>query len=132
MPEIVASLTEGSREMARDYRKLRVFHLADDVVTDVYKVTSRFPASERFGLTQQLRRAAVSVPCNIVEGSARRKTRDFLNFCSIAAGSANEARYLLDVSHRLGFLAIKDSQRLTEIYTEVVGGLQARLDELAN
>jgi four helix bundle protein len=118
--------------MVRDYRKLRVFQLADDVITDVYKVTSRFPTAERFGLTQQIRRAAVSAPCNIVEGSARRKTRDFLNFCSMAAGSANETRYLFDVAHRLDMLPASDRKRLVDIYTEVIGGLQALIASLEN
>ena len=116
--------------MARDYRKLRVFQIADAIVTDVYRLTSRFPQSERFGITQQIRRAAVSVPCNIVEGSARRKTPEFLNFCSIAAGSANEARYLLEISQRLGYASANECARFINAYSEVVAGLQALITSL--
>ena len=99
--------------MSRDHRKLRVFALADGLVTKIYPLTQHFPATERFGLQMQLRRAAVSAACNIVEGCARRSTSEYLNFLNIAAGSASEARYLLEVSCRLGFLSKEDRQTVT-------------------
>jgi four helix bundle protein len=78
-----------------------VFTPADQLVIDVYRASVDFPASERYGLQGQLRKAAVSSAANIVEGPARRTQREYLNFLNIAAGSAAEARYLADVSGRL-------------------------------
>lgn len=116
--------------MARDYRKLRVFDLADGLVVRIDHVTKAFPATERYGLQVQLRRAALSVPTNIVEGSARRSTRDFVHFITIAAGSAYEARYLTEVSERLGFLSSAEGRDLQAAYTSVCAQLEALIQSL--
>ena len=118
--------------MSRDPRKLRVFHIADDLVTDIYRATSSFPSDERFGLQAQLRRAAVSVACNIVEGSARRTTGEYLHFLNIANGSSAEARYLLEVSWRLKLLTDANHQTLTVRYTDLLKGLQKLIAALQN
>ena len=118
--------------MSRDHRKLRVFTLADDLVVTVYQASAGFPAAERFGLQAQIRRAAVSVPSCIVEGSARRSTKEYLNFLNIAAGSASEVRYLAELSHRLGFMPIEAQRPLTERYTELIARLQALLQALSH
>jgi four helix bundle protein len=90
--------------MSRDHTKLRAFHLADALVLDIYRETRTFPPEERYGLQAQIRRASVSVSANLVEGSARRGDLEYLNFCNIACASAFEARYLVDLSFRLGIL----------------------------
>ncbi len=117
--------------MSRDHRKLRVFVLADSLVLAVYLATKAFPITERFGLQTQLRRAAVSVSTNIVEGSARRSKSEYLNFLNIAAGSAAEAEYLIDLSGRLGFLGEVDRQRLCIHYAKLAAGLQALIRSLS-
>ena len=120
----------STASVSRDHRKLRVFALADDLVTRIYQGTQDFPAMERFGLQIQLRRAAVSVACNIVEGSARRTTNEYLHFLNIAAASASEVRYLVDVSCRLGFLTDASDDVLSAGYTELAACLNALMQSL--
>ena len=116
--------------MSRDPRKLRVFNLADDLVLSVYRATRSFPNEERFGLQSQLRRAAISAATNIVEGCARRTTREYLHFLSVATGSSAEARYLIDVAFRLELLPSSDQRALNEGYTELMKGLQKLVNTL--
>jgi len=93
----------------RDHTKLRAFELADEVAVLVYRMTAGFPREELYGLTSQMRRAAVSVPSNIVEGCARDSQSDYLRFLYIAFGSLRELHYQLSLSKRLGFLRNQDS-----------------------
>jgi four helix bundle protein len=92
----------------RDHTKLRAFELADELVVLIYRVTAGFPKEEMYGLISQIRRAAVSVPSNIVEGCARDSQADYLRFLNIAFGSLRELHYQLDLSSRLGFLCNED------------------------
>ncbi len=96
----------------RDHTKLRAFELADEVVVLVYRTTAGFPKEESFGLTSQMRRAAVSVPSNIVEGCARDSEAEYLRFLGIAFGSLRELHYQLNLSKRLGFLFNEESSLL--------------------
>ena len=92
----------------RDHTKLRAFELADDLAVLVYRVTARFPREELYGLISQMRRAAISIPSNIVEGCARDSQADYLRFLYIAFGSLRELHYQLSLSKRLGFLSNED------------------------
>lgn len=88
----------------RNYKTLKAFQLADELAVMVYTATKVFPKEELFGLTSQLRRAAVSVASNIVEGSARNSKADYVHFLFMAYGSACEMEYQLSLAFRLGYI----------------------------
>jgi four helix bundle protein len=111
--------------MSRDHRKLRVFSLVDELIVQVYKASRRFPVEERYGLQAQLRRAAVSTATNIVEGSARRTTKEYLHFLNVAIGSAAEAQYLIGLSGRLALMDGAECARLCLGYDDALKGLKA-------
>jgi len=85
----------------RNHTKIEAWKLADDLVVTIYEGTRAFPREETYGLTSQLRRAAVSAPANIAEGSARGTKKDYLHFLYIARGSLVEVQYLVHLSGRL-------------------------------
>ena len=116
--------------MSRDPDRLQAFVLADDLVLGAYRATQGFPAAERFGLQSQIRRGAVSVPANLVEGCARRSQRDYLHFVGIAIASASEVRYLINLAVRLGFVSATDGERLKVGYGRVIRALQALVTSL--
>ena len=88
----------------RDHSRLKAFQLADELAVLVYEATRSFPREELFGLRAQMRRAAVSVASNIVEGCARRTRADYLHFLDIAFGSFRELDYQVSLAQRLGYL----------------------------
>ena len=114
--------------MARDFRKLRVYQAADELAFNVYQATKIFPKSEIYGLTSQLRRAAVSVPTNIVEGSHRSTRADYLRFLDIALGSLAEVGYLIDFSVRLGYIDNENSIKLKQSHEECIRMLKALIN----
>ncbi|HYN24405.1 MAG TPA: four helix bundle protein [Pyrinomonadaceae bacterium] len=89
----------------RPHQKLAAWSKGVDLVIDLYKATDRFPKEERFGLTSQIRRAAVSVPSNLAEGAGRHSRKEFGHFISNAQGSASELETELIIAYRLGFLS---------------------------
>jgi four helix bundle protein len=117
----------------RDHTKLRAFEMADEVVGLVYQATATFPKEEIYGLTSQMRRAAVSVPSNIVEGCARDSQADYLRFHYIAFGSLRELHYQTDLSMRLGFLGKQEAAliepRIIETEKVLNGLIRALRDE---
>ena len=91
------------------HKDLEVYKLSLDLVEDIYKLTKSFPASENFGLTSQLRRAVVSLPSNIAEGSSRGSTKDFIRFLNIASGSLTEIETQLVIAERIGYITFSEA-----------------------
>ena len=116
--------------MARDHRKLRVFHDGHALTLDIYKQTRHFPKDEWFGLRAQLRRAAVSIPSNLVEGSARHSTREYFNFLNIARASAAEVLYLLALCFELKLLANAAFSDLRVRSERLNAGLEALVQQV--
>lgn len=110
----------------RDHRKLRAFELADNLALEIYRATREFPREEQFGLTAQMRRAAVSIPSNIVEGCVRHTEADYLRFLDIAYGSVRELEYQVSLAMRLEYMAAVDGLKVTDVAAEtarVLNGL---------
>jgi four helix bundle protein len=114
----------------RDYRDLIVWQKSMDLVAEVYRLTRGFPREELFGLTSQVRRAAVSIPSNIAEGQARQSTAEFRRFLSIAQGSRAEVETQLLIAVRLNYSTESDVQTAVSLLTEIqkmLAVLQTRL-----
>ena len=90
--------------MEKPHKKLKAWQLSMDIAVDLYKATENFPQEERFGLTSQMRRSAVSVPSNVAEGAGRQTKKEFVNFLHIAQGSLSELDTQLELAKRLQFL----------------------------
>ena len=103
----------------REFRELKVWQKAHSFVLDLYRHTMGFPSEERFGLTSHLRKSATSIPSNIAEGCGRRSEKEFSRFLGIAAGSASETEYQLQLAHDLGYLTDGEYQHLSALVTEV-------------
>jgi four helix bundle protein len=114
----------------RDHRKLRAFELADALVLAIYAATKTFPKDEQFGLTSQIRRSAVSVASNIVEGCARKSEADYIRFLDMAFGSVREVEYQLSIATRLGYLANEPATTLTRQADETAKVLAGLLRSL--
>ena len=114
-----------AKEMTKGSKRLQVWEKAHGCAIEAYKMTRRFPREELYGITSQLRRAAFSVPLNIVEGQASNSKREFLNFLNIANRSLVESEYLLEISEELNFLDKSDYKRLQSLRREVAVMLNA-------
>jgi len=93
---------------SRSYRDLEVWKLSLSLVEDIYKATATFPASENYGLSQQIRRAAVSIPSNIAEGQFRNSSKEFRQFLAIALGSSAELETQLIIANKVNYLATEE------------------------
>lgn len=116
--------------MARDHRRLRVYHEAHALTISIYKETRDFPRDEWFGIRAQIRRAAVSIASNIVEGNARRSTPEYVNFLNIARGFAAEVSYLVRLAIELGYVSAAAGQRLERACDQLIPQLEALIQRM--
>ena len=115
-------------QMTRDYRKIRAWQLADELAINIYKATVGFPKSEMFGLIAQMRRAAVSVAANIVEGATRQYQKEYVQFLHTAMGSLAELGYYIGLSQRIGYVAESDAEALTSLQERTARTLRALMN----
>lgn len=116
------------------YSELIVWEKSMDLVTEIYKVTAQFPSEERFGLSSQARRAAVSIPSNIAEGHGRKLTGAYLNHLSIAFGSLMKLETQIQIAARLSYINESDARALLEKAEEIgkmLAGLKRSLTNAA-
>ena len=114
----------------KSYRELETWQIAMELVAEVYRVTKLFPKDEIYGLTNQLRRAAVSVPSNIAEGQGRDSTKEFLHHLSMAHGSLCEVETQLLIAQGLEYLSQEDAERSASLAASVgrlINGLSRSL-----
>jgi four helix bundle protein len=116
----------------RPHQKLDAWSKSVHLVVEVYKATKNFPKEETYGLTSQIRRAAISVPANIAEGAARYSQKEFAYFVSNAQGSASELETELIIAHRLGYISealfsqlITDLERIGRLITGLTKRIRA-------
>ena len=117
--------------MAKSYWKdLKVWQKSHSLALSIYKATVGFPKEEIYGLTSQVRRSAVSVATNIVEGHSRKTTKDFIHFLYNSRGSLEETRYLILLAQELTFLSADEYDALEEQASEVSRMLNAMIPAL--
>lgn len=102
-----------------NYKELKLWMKAIELVSDVYKTTSDFPDREKYNLVNQIQRAAISIPSNIAEGAGRNSNKSFVQFLAIAHGSTYELETQLIISKNLGYLLDSDLDRLINKLYEV-------------
>lgn len=108
-----------NRRMSKPHKQLDAWTTAVELAQLVYKTTDEFPAREQFGLTNQARRAAISIPSNIAEGAARQTKKEFIQFLYIAKGSLSELDTQLELARRLEYLEQRELESLVEMLERV-------------
>jgi four helix bundle protein len=104
--------------MIRSFRDLVAWKKGMDLAVSAYRMSEAFPADERFGMTSQLRRAAVSVPCNVAEGFGRSSRADFVHFLDVSLGSTNEVETVILLAERLGYVDGKAAAPTLDLASE--------------
>ncbi len=116
----------------RDYKKIRAWEAADKLVLKIYEVTKRFPKEEMYGLTSQMRRAVISIPANIAEGSGRASQKEYLQYLYIARASARETEYYISLSYKLEYIGDLVYRELSKLSDDVLSILFGLIQAVSN
>jgi len=116
--------------MLKSYKELKVWQKFYKLCVEIYRITRKFPKDERYVLTSQIRRAAVSIPSNIAEGYGRKTTPEYIQFLYIAYGSTCELETQILLSGDLGYIEVNDMSKLQETIAEVERMLKALIKSL--
>ncbi len=116
----------------KNHKDLDLWRISMDFVEKIYKISSRFPKEEMYGLTSQIRRAAVSIPSNIAEGAARQGNKEFIQFLYISLGSLSEVETQIILANRLGFaknieIFLNDITRIKKMLNGLISHLKGRI-----
>ena len=113
----------------QDFKKLRVWQLSREFVSEIYKVTSNFPSHELHSMTNQLRRASYSIPSNIAEGCGKKSQKDFKRYLNIAQGSIKEIECFLILAKDLNYISEEVVKELSE-KLEIIGKMLWKLSKI--
>ena len=119
-----------SKEIILDYTDLTVWQKSMDLVAEVYKIVKKLPKEELFALSNQMRRAVVSIPSNIAEGFGRASTKDYLHFLTIARGSVYETETQLRLCVIIGYISEKDIEPISEMLKEIKSMLNSMVGKM--
>ena len=118
------------------YRKLKVYHQSKEIVVDIYNLSKHFPPQESYGLTNQIQRAAVSIPSNIAEGMGRFSIKERLHFIEISYGSLMEVMCQLEIAETLNYITNEDpaieEKKITEVAKMLIGLRKTLEDKMTN
>ncbi len=123
------------KEMVRNYKRYNIYYLSYNFALEIYKLTEYFPKNEWNGLSSQMRRASVSIPANIAEGSTRKSEREFLYFLNLSFGSGKELEFLLSFAKDVGYVDSLKYAELNEKLNEVVAKIfmfKKRINDYSN
>ena len=109
----------GERLKVTNFKDLIVWQKSHQLTLEIYKITSHFPPDERFGIVNQMRRAAYSIPSNIAEGYSRKSRKEYLQFLNFAKGSLQELKYFIILSHDLNYISYDDKIKLDNSTEEI-------------
>lgn len=114
----------------KSYRDLIVWQKSLTLVTEIYKLTHKFPDDEKFGLSSQIKRSAISIPSNIAEGYGRNYRKDYIRFLQISRGSLFECQTQLEIAINLNFINIENVKEVNDLTFEIEKMLNSLINKL--